>query len=593
MGRLVGWLIVLGLIAAGLLWPLLLSGTSPGPANDDPVVFADYHGDYTVADNGNLTATETIVGEFPSGRHGLFRYFDVANPNLPGLRHVPTVASVTVDGEDASYDMFWENGRRFWVVKIGDPDRELAPGRHTFVINYSLTDALDPGTAGADRAFASRTGDVGAPATSAFYWNVVAPAWNNWMRNATATIHLPGPVPGAQCSLGYGVGAPCRGLQISEDGRTVTVGATNLAPHTPLTVLAAVDAETPNRNLVPWSARWDPILGRSVPMLVFLLVATVVGAFAGWVTVRLTVENPPGFPLQYKPPTGLGPAQVELIRTEWVPPAALTATLFHLAEQGLVRLEQTNSGKKDTWRVVSTAGPERWRSVDPVAGAVAAALGLSKSGGKFSADGSAKSGEKLSKARAELDKAARDWGFNSGLLVRRRGEWLVRLSNAVSLIIAIMAATALFLPATVWMLPFAAYFVTSVRGWRPGVGSRRTEEGRRVWSEAEGFHRVLSTESSEARFEFAARKDLYAAYLPFAVAGGVAAAWAAKYAQEMGQAAANPAWLHGASDGSSSSFSATTFQNSFDSALSSSISAYSASQSSSSGGGSSGGGGGG
>ncbi|WP_409368515.1 hypothetical protein, partial [Mycolicibacterium insubricum] len=41
--------------------------------------------------------------------------------------------------------------------------------------------------------------------------------------------------------------------------------------------------------------------------------------------------------------------------------------------------------------------------------------------------------------------------------------------------------------------------------------------------------------SAPARFDFSARNDLYTAYLPFAVAGGVAAAWAAKYRQETGE----------------------------------------------------------
>ena len=40
---------------------------------------------------------------------------------------------------------------------------------------------------------------------------------------------------------------------------------------------------------------------------------------------------------------------------------------------------------------------------------------------------------------------------------------------------------------------------------------------------------MLVTDSAEARFDFAARKDLYTAYLPFAVAAGAAALWAKKY----------------------------------------------------------------
>ena len=34
--------------------------------------------DTTMTDDGTMTAVETITADFPSGRHGLFRYWDVA-----------------------------------------------------------------------------------------------------------------------------------------------------------------------------------------------------------------------------------------------------------------------------------------------------------------------------------------------------------------------------------------------------------------------------------------------------------------------------------------------------------------------------------
>src|SRR5204863_6947290 len=97
---------------------------------------------------------------------------------------------------------------------------------------------------------------------------------------------------------------------------------------------------------------------------------------------------------------------------------------------------------------------------------------------------------------------------------------------------------------------------------------------------------MLTTDSAEARFDFGARKDLYSAYVPFAVAAGAAALWAKKYLTETGTAAPQPDWYHsttpyayGMVGSSGASF------DSFDSTLSSSLSAYSASQSSSSSGG--------
>ncbi len=50
-----------------------------------------------------------------------------------------------------------------------------------------------------------------------------------------------------------------------------------------------------------------------------------------------------------------------------------------------------------------------------------------------------------------------------------------------------------------------------------------------VWSRAGGFQRLLSTPSAEDRFDFSARTDLFIAYVPYAVAFGVADRWAEKY----------------------------------------------------------------
>ena len=62
-----------------------------------------------------------------------------------------------------------------------------------------------------------------------------------------------------------------------------------------------------------------------------------------------------------------------------------------------------------------------------------------------------------------------------------------------------------------------------------GATTRRTPAGRELWSRAAGFRRLLATPSSEDRFDYAARQDLYIAYIPYAVAFGVADKWAAKY----------------------------------------------------------------
>lgn len=116
-----------------------------------------------------------------------------------------------------------------------------------------------------------RTGSGFGWPRSVFYWNVIAPEWNDRIERAEISVTLPGAVPRAQCSVGYGISAPCRDLTISGDtvrlsasGDTVRLSAQNPAPRTPVTVRAGVDVATPPRAELPWTYKWERALGQSV-----------------------------------------------------------------------------------------------------------------------------------------------------------------------------------------------------------------------------------------------------------------------------------------------------------------------------------------
>ncbi|PEG34927.1 hypothetical protein CRI77_26345, partial [Mycolicibacterium duvalii] len=580
VGRLVKALIPLLLIAAGVLWPLAFRGDSGGGAAvDDPVVITDYDVDIVVDDAGDMTAVETITGEFPSFRHGIFRYWDVVNPNSPRIRQRPVVTSVLLDGRPAPYQMLWEGGDRFRVAKIGDPEVYLDYGTHVYEIRYRIDGVLDPGTVGADRQFAESFGEPPAENSSVFYWNVIAPSWNNQIRRADISVTLPAAVDLAQCSVGRGVGTPCTDLSVRDN--RVTFSARDLPPRTPVTVRAGVDLPPPPRAELPWPHHWDRILGRSLPGVAWTAALTVLGALAALLWFRSVLEKSPGFPLQYAPPPGLGPVQTEYIRTESVPNAGLTATLFYLADRELVSLRQVNA---DQWNIRGIAEPKQWRDVDPVSRAVAAALKVDKRGTEFQAKKAVSAGKKLSKAKTDMATAVKKWAVDSGYLVARKKELWLRVANAVAFVLMVCAFFRWGFSATMWALPFAAFFLCSAASWRDGVGTRRTAAGRELWSRAGGFHRVLATDSAESRFDFSARKDLYIAYVPYAVAAGAAALWAKKYQAETGAVAPQPDW-YGTSSTPHTGWGGGTGGpdfDSFESALSSSIGAYTASQASSS-----------
>ncbi|MFY9921550.1 MAG: DUF2207 domain-containing protein, partial [Mycobacterium sp.] len=304
MRRIIGWSIPLVLIMIGLLWPLVLKGGHEELPADDPVVFSNFKADFSVNADGSMDAVETITADFPGGRHGLFQYWDTANQNHPFVRQVPDIQSVEIDGVAAPYQMLWEDGKRFRIAKIGNPDEYLSYGPHVFEIRYHVPGVLDPGGTGSDKTFANSTGEDGA-ARSVFFWNVVAGSWNNRMEQVDISVTLPSDVTGAQCSVGFGVGSACRDLTIT--GNKVTLSTSYLGSRTPVTVRAGVDVATPPRDELLWPYTWDRILGTSLSEMAWILSLTVAFALGGFLWYRTTVEPSPGFPLQYAPPPGLGP----------------------------------------------------------------------------------------------------------------------------------------------------------------------------------------------------------------------------------------------------------------------------------------------
>ncbi len=105
---------------------------------------------------------------------------------------------------------------------------------------------------------------------------------------------------------------------------------------------------------------------------------------------------------------------------------------------------------------------------------------------------------------------------------------------------------------------------------------------------------MLATPSSVARFDFSGRKELYTAYIPWAVAFGCAAEWANKYRSETGEEPPNPGYVGGGYYGGGYYGSpGAAFANDFNAEVGSAISSYEASIAPQSSGGDSGFGGGG
>ncbi|MGZ4495124.1 MAG: DUF2207 family protein, partial [Nocardioides sp.] len=389
----------------------------------------------------------------------------------------------------------------------------------------------------------------------------------------------------SRCAVGFG---GVRGCTVQGSGRMRTVTVDGLAPRTPVTVQVPVDVPTPSRDTVPWTPRFDPVLSRSPLLAGLLLALAVVGGLLGAALGFRSRESSPGLPVMYAPPEGVGPVQAAYVVKERVPSSALTATLFQAAAQGLVTLERTEAG---TWVVRGKSSRDQWKRTDLVTRAVGQSLGVTKPGKTFAADASVGQGQALQETVSGLRATTKVWSRTEDLMRASVSETLGRVLVIGAVVLALLGFFVNPFDVTLLGLPPAAFALGGFALVEPGAGTRRTAKGRELWSRAGGFERILSTPSAVERFDFSGREELYTAYIPWALAFGCADAWQRKYETEMGRPAPTPPYLLGAYAAGWGSPGAAV--DSFEHSLSSSISAYQASQRSSSGGGGFSGGGGG
>ena len=577
MKRVVGLVVWLVVLVGTMLWPAVAYNWSFAPAAYEETTIRNYDADFTIEDDGELRVVETLTIDFPSyGKHGIFRFFDEADASQTNARRVPHDISVTRDGSPEPFEILDDNNGRITNVRIGEADVFIDPGDHTYVIGYTIDGVLEEGTTGEE---------------TQFYWNLIPSGWLQAIDNAHLTVHLPVAARGVQCARGVGQTGGCTAAGEGTDTLTVDVEA--LSPNTPVTVKVGLDMPTPERGTtVPWAARFDPVLGRSPAVLgIVLLLAALAGGFGAW-QARKVRETTPPFPLQYGPPDGLGPAQGTYILTERTEKKAFVASIMEAAAKGAVTLDRPSD---KSWTVTDTQGPQGWAGLDSVTQRVARLTG--GPGLAFTAsEKDVDAGQKLKTELAGFESATRAWGKEAGMMHSAGLGCLGGLFVIGGGLLALaIAGGNLFDMGALALIP-GALAAGAAPVLASGASTKRTAKGRDLWSRVGGFKRVLSTPSSQNRFDFSGRQELYTAYIPWAVAFDCADEWAAKYRAETGMEPPVPAYFPGYTGAHTGNYT-DQMVNSFSSTVDSAISSYQATQSSSSsgggGGGFSGGGGGG
>ena len=576
MKRIVGVAVWLVVLFGVMSWPVVAYNWSLAPTVYEETTITDYRADFTVDDDGDLHATETLTVNFPGfGKHGIFRFFDEADPSATHARRVPHDFSVTLDGSPEPYEVLDEKNGRITNLKIGSADVTIDQGEHTYVIGYTIDGVLEPGTTGQ---------------TTQFYWNLIPGGWQQSIDKAELTVHLP---------VAARVGAVR--ARRRPDGWLYGGGRGHRDPHGQRRVAVAQHAghrEDRARDAHPARGRQRAVVGAVRPGARAQRHQPRAGGAdrPGGRRVRRvqagrTREKTPPYPLMYGPPDGIGPAQGAYILTEKTDKEAFVASIMQAAEKGAIDLARPG----DEWAITDKAGPGGWAGLDPVTQRVARLTGgpgLTFTASPHDVD----AGQKLKSELSGFESATRSWAKEAGFMQSAGLGCLGGLFVIGGGILALAIAGF-----NLWNFSIIALIPGLLAaGAAPvlasGASTKRTATGRDLWSRVGGFRRVMSTPSSQNRFDFSGRQELYTQYIPWAVAFDCADEWAAKYRTETGAEPPIPVYFPGYGGAHTGNYT-DQMVNSFSSTVDSAISSYQATQTSSSsgggGGGFSGGGGGG
>ena len=556
---------------------LLFLVAAPGHADER---IRRFYSDVQIQKDASLEVSETldVAVENIVIDHGIFRDFPTRYRRSDGgaMRVGFTFEGATLDGlpvpaKASSY----ENGVR---IKIGDPDRTIPAGDHSFVIHYRTTRQI------------GRFDDY-----DELYWNATGNGWRFPIDLAQARIRLPAAVSfGKRAFYTGSQGSTATNAEVIEEHPgDILVGTTQpLGPGEGLTVAVAfpktvVGEPGAGSRLGWWLADYAP------PVLGFLvLLGLCAFYYVAWLRAGRDPRAGTVVPI-FSPPDDLTPAAMRYVTEMSADNRTFAAALVDMGVRGHVRMVEEDEGwfssKKTRIERLDAASElpdEEKAALDELCLPNESIVMEQKNHENFS---SAKNSlSEILKVRYEGKLFKRNYGWaGAGLLLFAAGLWLTAASVVaatggadvvrVGVILGGLLAIALFwlafhdsavgkcllsllsfgglavatllgLPIlgealnTGWWLPLAlpalaAPIVVSAFWWI----SAPTAEGRTVLDHIAGFKQYLSITETERLDRMTPPKDtpeVFEKYLPYAIALGVENRWAARFASVLAAAAA-------------------------------------------------------
>jgi len=613
----------------------LLFLATPGHADER---ILDYHADIALAADGSMTVTERIRVHSEGRRilHGIYRDFptDYRDPRHHRYRVEFKLLSASRDGQpEPWHDETMGNGVRIY---LGDAVVSLAPGEHEYVLSYRSDRQL---------GFFDDHDEL--------FWNVTGTGWDFAIDHASAHVQLPAPVPPEQLRVSGYTGRQ-GSLEQALTARTETGGAgyattRPLAPHEGLSIALSfpkgVIAEPGTGRRLQW------LLKDNLDLLTGLLGLILLWIYYGLTWIACGRDPDAGVRVPgYEPPDGSSPAALRFVRRMGYDDTCFTAAILGLAAKGALDIDQ-DAG--DTWSV--TRNEAAASALTPDERSLHDAL--FRDSRKLSFVPSAHS--RVSHARQvlqnALDRMYRNRFFVTNTLKLLPGLLISLITFLVISAISGGGAGFIMLWLTFWSIPVSilltkAWLATrdheqgSLFWWLiaiPFSGGEviglimlghlagyamlpvfvallgtniafyswmkaPTQLGAKLLNRIEGFRWYLGVaekQELDSRYRPESRPELFASYLPYAVALDVGNAWAQRFAEALSPAQlqqAQPGWYRSVDNHGFDSGGFTRFSSGLSSGIGSAIASASVSPgsggsgfSSSSSGGSGGGGGGG
>lgn len=482
--------------------------------------------DIRIAADGSMLVTETIRvrAEGMNIRRGIYRDFPTRYRDRLGndYRVEFAVLELTRDGRrEPWFTERRENGVR---VNFGDDTFLAVPAEYEYALTYRT-----------DRQLGFFTD------WDELYWNVTGDGWIFPIDTAEARVSLPQPVASDALDIeGYTGprGSTERNYSAAlADGQGSIRATTPLGPREGLTLVFSWPKGIVTEPSPAQRAIWLLRDNRGVLVALVALIGTLLWLGNAWWRVGRDPAAGIVFP-HYEAPDGFSPAAARYVRRMGYDDVAFTAAVVDLAVHGHLLITE----ERGKYRLQRIAGPQ------PPAGDERALYGRLFAGSETlvleDASHTIVNGAKLAHMRA-----LRDFGFRRYFL-----------HNGPYLLPTLLGSGVLF----VWMLSFGVIqllammlfaVVLMLHGLFAWLLRAPTREGRKILDQLDGFRLYLNVAEKDElkllREPPQLTPQLFERQLPFAIALGVEAAWAARFERALNslapeqRAAYHPLWYAG------------------------------------------------